>query len=83
MLVLQSIMFTKSIRSGPLDLQWVQLYNKRIPKKRIAETTQVFNILRNKQLIMPCEGLRKKSGSYYRYNRKKTTQVFNLLRNNN
>lgn len=47
MLVLQSIMFTKSIRNGPLDLQWVQLYNKRI-KKRIAETTQVFNILRNK-----------------------------------
>lgn len=47
MLVLQSIMFTKSIRSGPLDLQWVQLYNKRIQKKRIAETTQVFNILRN------------------------------------
>lgn len=49
MFVLQSTMLTKSIRNGPLDLQWVQLYNKRIQKKkRIAETTQVFNILRNK-----------------------------------
>lgn len=50
MLLLQSKMFTKCIRDGPLDLQWVQPYNKR-SKKRIGKTTQVFNLLRNEEKI--------------------------------
>lgn len=41
MLVLQSIMLTKSIRNGPLDLQWVQLYNKRIKKKNSGNNPSI------------------------------------------